>query len=89
MQKTRFLKLTIEVRGPYYLGHHHIKKCEVEPVTWVWEQEPLGVQHRTSGQGAKFPDAENLSAFGCLSEAANLPHSSYFCKLVSQASKHD
>jgi len=33
---------------------------------WSWDQRP------------KPPEAENLSAFGCQTEAANLLHSPYF-----------
>jgi len=39
---------------------------------------PSGVQGQSpwSGdQGAKPPEAENILAFGCATEAANLPHS--------------
>jgi len=49
---------------------------EREPITVVWGRSP----QRAPGaeplaRGASPPEAENLLASGCATEAANLPHS--------------
>jgi len=68
-----------------------------EPITGVcgWSPqrgpgaEPLVKESRGAvlGQGvtggAKPPEAENLSAFGCPMEATNLPHSPYFANSLN------
>jgi len=44
-------------------------------------EPPAGSRGRAPGSGvtgAKPPEAENLSVFGCPTEAANLPHFPYF-----------
>ena len=52
---------------------------EREPITGsLGAQPPAGSRGKAPGQGirgAKPPEAENILAFGCATEAANLPHS--------------
>jgi len=62
------------------VGWTHMASAEREPITGVWGRPPAEFRGRAlvRGQGAKPPEAENLLAFGCPAEAANLPHSSYF-----------
>jgi len=43
----------------------------------------LKVRALLSGAMASPPEAENLLAFGCPTEAANLPHSSYFANSLN------
>jgi len=54
---------------------------ERESITGVWGRSPQrgpGAESLDSeSQGVKPPEAENLSAFGCPTEAANLPHCPY------------
>jgi len=38
------------------------------------------------GQGVKPPEAENLSGFGCPTEAANFPHYRYFANSLNPRS---
>ena len=45
---------------------------EREPITGVWRQSP---QRGPGAQPLVAPEAENLSASGCATEGANLPHS--------------
>ena len=56
------------------------------PITGVWERSPQrvrGAEPLVSGPGKKPPEAENLLAFGRPMEAANLPNSPFFCKLLN------
>jgi len=49
-------------------------------------EPPAGSRGRTPGQGitgAKPAEAENLLAFACLTEAANLPHFPYFANSLN------
>jgi len=52
---------------------------EREPITGVWGQSPQrGPVTRAPGQGVRGrsrPEAENVLASECATEAANLPHS--------------
>jgi len=62
--------------------------AEREPITRVWERSPLqgaGAEPLVSQgvTGAKHPEAENLSAFGYPTEAANLPHFPYFANSLN------
>jgi len=55
----------------------------LEPRAWraraynrgLGAEPPLGSRGRAPGQGQSHPEAENLIASGCATEAANLPHS--------------
>jgi len=51
---------------------------EREPITGVWGRSPQrgpGAEPLVRGSGRRsHPEAENLLAFGCATEAANLPH---------------
>jgi len=66
-------------------GRFQVQKCGVNThgergaraYNGSLEKAPSRVRGRAAGQGvtcAKPPEAENLSAFGCQTEAANLPH---------------
>ena len=49
---------------------------EREPITGVWGRSPQrGPGAEPLVRGASPPEAENLLASGCATEAANLPHS--------------
>jgi len=63
------------------------QKCgvdELKPITRLWGGAHSGVQGQTlvgGGEGrseGEAPEYENLSPFGCPTEAANSPHSPYF-----------
>jgi len=47
---------------------------EREPITGVWGAEPPAGS-RGKAKSSLQSEAENLSASGCATEAANLPHS--------------
>jgi len=60
--------------------------AEHKPIMGVWRQSPQrgpGEEPQVSGSGGKPPEAENLLAFGCPTEAANLPHSPYFANSLN------
>jgi len=61
--------------------------AECEPINGgLGAEPPAGFRGRAPGQGdrgAKPPEAENLLAFGCPTEAANLPHSPYFANSLN------
>jgi len=61
--------------------------AEREPITGVWRRSPQrgpGAEAlvRKSG-GPSRPEAENLLASGCATEAANLPHSPQFANSLN------
>jgi len=61
--------------------------AEHEPITGVWGQSPQrgpGAEPlvRESG-GRSPPEAENLLASGCATEAANLPHFPQFANSLN------
>jgi len=61
---------------------------EREPITGVWGGAPSGVQGQSpwsGGSGGRsLPEAENLLASRCATEAANLPHSPQFANSLLQ-----
>jgi len=67
--------------------HTHGERAEREPITGVWGQSPQwgpGAEPLVRGSGGQSPpEAQNLLAVGCLTEAANLPHSPYFAKSLT------
>jgi len=68
------------------VGWTHIASVEREPITGVWGGVSCRIQRHSSGQRvmrAKPPEAENLSAFVCPMEAANLPHFPYFANSLN------
>ena len=51
---------------------------EREPITGAWGRSPQrgpGAEPLVRGSGRNPPEAENLLASGCATEAGNLPHS--------------
>jgi len=86
------------LREQCFQGRRQLQKCGVdthgeraerEPITGVWGQSPQrgpGAEPLVRGlRGRSPPEAENLLAFGCPTEAANLPHSPYFAKSLTPA----
>jgi len=60
--------------------------AECKPITGVWGRAASGVQGQSpwlGGQGRSPTEAEDLLAFGCPTEAANLPHSPYFANSLN------
>jgi len=59
----------------------HTWQVQSVSLSWGCGAEPL-VGPGAPGPWRKAPEAENLIAFGCLIEAANLLHSPYFANFI-------
>jgi len=57
----------------------HGERAERKPIRGSGGRAPSGVQGQSPGGG----ETENLLAFGCPTEAANLPHSPNFAKSIT------
>jgi len=76
-------------------GRRQVKKCGVDTRGerearayngGLGAEPPAGSRGRAPGQrvrGRSPPEAENLLAFGCPTEAANLPHSPHFANSLN------